>query len=40
MQDKILCTVHVDVGADENSHDFELIVDTGSSVSILPVSMH
>ena len=32
------CTVHVD--ADEPSHDVQLIVDTGSSVSILHVSMH
>ncbi|XP_026202834.1 uncharacterized protein LOC113153427 [Anabas testudineus] len=35
VQDKILCTVHVD--ANGHSHDVELIVDTGSSVSILPV---
>ena len=38
VQDKILCTVHVD--ANEHSHDVELIVDTGSSVSILPVSIY
>lgn len=38
VQDKIQCTVHVD--ADEHSHDVELVVDTGSSVSILPVSMY
>lgn len=37
-QDKILCTVHVD--ANEHSHDVELIVDTGSFVSILPVNRY
>lgn len=37
VQDKILCTVHID--ANGHSHDVELIVHTGSSVSILPVGM-
>ena len=38
VQDKIQCTVHVD--ADEHSYDVELIVDTGSSVSIRPLSIY
>lgn len=38
VQDKILCTVHSD--ANVHSHDIEVIVDTGSSVSILLVSIY
>lgn len=37
-QDKILCTVQVK--ANGHSHDVELIMDTGSSVSIIPESIY
>lgn len=38
VQDKILCTVQVN--ANGHCHDVELIVDTGSSVSIIPESTY
>ncbi len=38
VQDKILCTVQVN--ANGHSHDVELIVDTGASVSIIPESIY
>lgn len=38
MQDKILCTVQVNVTG--HSHDVELIVDTGSSTSVMPESTY
>lgn len=38
VQDKIICTVQVN--ANGHSHDVELIVNTGSSVSIIPESTY
>lgn len=36
VQDKIICTVQIN--AQGHFHDVELIVDTGSSISIIPES--